>query len=120
LKGNAENTKRHERDRPQAVDEELDRLQRDTFDNPFDALMDTPEEAANMTLRSDLMRAIRREVRDWGEAQTAAAARLGVSQPRLNDLPRNRIDEFSLDALVTLACRAGLTVRLDVETPAAA
>ena len=95
-------------------------MQRDTFDNPFDALMDTPEEAANMTLRSDLMRAIRKEVHGWAEPQTAAAARLGVSQPRLNDLLRGRINKFSLDALVTLASRAGLTVRLDVETPAAA
>ncbi len=94
--------------------------QRDTFDNPFVALMDTAEEAANMTLRSDLMRAIRQQVQGWAEPQTTAAARLGVSQPRLNDLLRNRINKFSLDALVTLASRAGLTVRLDVETPAAA
>jgi len=95
-------------------------MERDAFDNPFDALMDTPEEAANMTLRSDLMRAIRKQVQSWGGAQTVSAAPLGVSQPRLNDLLRNRINRFSLDALVTLASRAGLTVRLDVETPAAA
>jgi predicted XRE-type DNA-binding protein len=92
----------------------------ETFDNVFDALMETPEAAANMTLRSDLMRAIRKEVQGWAEPQTAAAKRLGVSQPRLNDLLRNRINKFSLDALVTLACRAGLTVKLDVEAPAAA
>ena len=95
-------------------------MEKQSFDNVFEALSDTPEEAANMTLRSDLMRAIRREVQAWGGPPTAAAARLGVSQPRLNDLLRNRINKFSLDALVTLACRAGLTVRLDVETPAAA
>ena len=95
-------------------------MQRDTFGNPFDALIDTPEEAANMTMRSDLMRAIRQQVQSWAEAQTAAAARLGVSQPRLNDLLRGRINKFSLDALVTLASRAGLTVRLDVEAPAVA
>jgi len=92
----------------------------ETYDNVFEALMDTPEEAANMTLRSDLMRAIRTEVQNWDGPQTAAARRLGVSQPRLNDLLRNRINKFSLDALVTLACRAGLTVKLDVEAPAAA
>ena len=80
-------------------------MERDTFDNPFDALMDTPEAAATMTLRSDLMRAIRRQVQTWGGSQTAAARRLGVSQPRLNDLLRNRINKFSLDALVTLASR---------------
>jgi predicted XRE-type DNA-binding protein len=37
----------------------------ETFGNVFEALMDTPEEAANMTLRSDLMRAIRKEVQSW-------------------------------------------------------
>jgi predicted XRE-type DNA-binding protein len=92
-------------------------LDRDTFDNPFDALMATPEEAANMTLRSDLMRAIRQRVQSWGEAQSASATRLGISQPRLNDLLRNRINKFSLDALVTLASRAGLAVRLDIGAP---
>ena len=91
-----------------------------SYENVFEALMDTPEEAANMTLRSDLMRAIRKEVQSWGGSQASSAARLGVSQPRLNDLLRNRINRFSLDALVTLASRAGLTVRLDVATPAAA
>jgi predicted XRE-type DNA-binding protein len=94
-------------------------MERETFDNVFEAL-ETPEEAANMTLRSDLMRAIRHVVQGWDLPQTAAATRLGVTQPRLNDLLRNRINKFSLDALVTLASRAGLTVRLDVGTPAAA
>jgi predicted XRE-type DNA-binding protein len=95
-------------------------MESQTFENVFDALMETPEAAANMTLRSDLMRAIRKTAETWSLSQTAAAARLGVTQPRLNDLVRNRINKFSLDALVTLASRAGLTVRLDVETPAAA
>ena len=67
-------------------------MERETFDNVFDALTDTPEQAANMTLRSDLMRAIRKEVRAWDGPQAAAAARLGVSQPRVNDLLRNRIN----------------------------
>jgi len=93
-------------------------MENQSFDNVFDALMDTPEEAANMTLRSDLMRAIRKEVQGWGGSQTASAARLGVSQPRLNDVLRNRINKFSLDALVTLACRAGLRVKLDVAAAA--
>jgi predicted XRE-type DNA-binding protein len=92
----------------------------ETFDNVFEALMETPEEAVNMTLRSDLMRAIRHEVQSWGSPQTAATARLGVSQPRLSDLLRNRINKFSLDALVTLATRAGLAVRLDIAAPEAA
>ena len=95
-------------------------MERQTFDNVFDALMDTPEEAANMTLRSDLLRAIRKVVEGWGLSQTVAAKRLGVSQPRLNDLLRNRINKFSLDALVTLSTRAGLVVKMAVTEPEAA
>ncbi len=95
-------------------------MERHTVENVFEALMDTPEEAANMTMRSDLLRAIRRVVQGWGVPQTAAAKQLGVSQPRLNDLLKNRINKFSLDALVTLGARAGLTVQLDVVAPEAA
>ncbi|HLI67634.1 MAG TPA: helix-turn-helix transcriptional regulator [Caulobacteraceae bacterium] len=92
-------------------------VERHTVDNVFEALMETPAEAANMTMRSDLLRAIRKTVQGWGLPQTAAAKRLGVSQPGLNDLLKNRINKFSLDALVTLGSRAGLTVRLDVIAP---
>jgi predicted XRE-type DNA-binding protein len=95
-------------------------MEQQSFDNVFDALADTPEEAANMAMRSDLLRAIRKVVDGWGLSQTAAAQRLGVTQPRLNDLLKNRINKFSLDALVTLAARAGLTIHLDVIAPEAA
>ena len=72
-----------------------------------------------MTLRSDVMRTIRREVQAWGQLPHAAAVCLGVSQPRLNDLLCSRIDKFGLDALVTLASKATLTVRLDIGVSAA-
>ena len=73
----------------------------------WDAIEDTPELAAIMRLRSDLMIAIEQTVDTWGLSQTRAAKRLGVSQPRLNDLLRGRIGKFSLDALVGIASRAG-------------
>ena len=92
----------------------------ETFDNVFDALMDNPAEAANMTLRSDLMRAIRKEVQSWAGSQTAAARRLGVTQPRLNDLLRNRISKFSLDVLVTIASRVGMAEQLGAPVPGGA
>jgi predicted XRE-type DNA-binding protein len=90
-----------------------------TFDNVWDALEEYPEEAASMTLRSDLMTAVRTVVESWQTTQTRAAVRLGVTQPRLNDLLRGRINRFSLDALIGLAQRAGLTVHLDIRRPAA-
>jgi predicted XRE-type DNA-binding protein len=43
---------------------------------------------------------------------------LGLTQPRLNDLMRGRIDKFSLDALVNVAGRAGLAVRLQIRNAA--
>ncbi len=89
------------------------------FDSVWDALEDTPAEAANMRLRSELMIAIREAVAGWGVTQAAAARRLEVTQPRLNDLLRGRINNFSIDALVLLAARAGLEVRVQIERAAA-
>jgi predicted XRE-type DNA-binding protein len=58
--------------------------------------------------------------RRWLElTQVEAAKRLGVTQPRMNDLLRGRIDKFSLDALMILATTAGLTVEWRVIKPAA-
>ena len=89
------------------------------FASVWDAVEDNPAEAANMRLRSKLMITIRQVVAGWGVTQAAAARRLEVTQPRLNDLLRGRINNFSLDALVVLAARAGLDVRLQVERTAA-
>ena len=89
-------------------------MERQVFDNVWDALEDTPEEAANMTMRSNLLIAIEQKVRSWKVTQAAAARRLGLTQPRLNDLLKGKIDKFSLDALIGLAIKAGLTLRLDI------
>lgn len=85
-----------------------------TFDDVFDALADSPGEAANLKARADLLEAIARRVRSWNLPQEVAARRLGVTRPRLNDLLRGKIDKFSLDALVNLANGAGLTVAITV------
>jgi predicted XRE-type DNA-binding protein len=84
------------------------------FGNVWDALEDNPAEAANLRLRSELMIAIRQAAGEWAVTQATAARRLGVTQPRLNDLLRGRIEKFSLDALTRLAVRAGLEVRIQV------
>ena len=89
-----------------------------SFDCVWDAIEDTPEESANMRLRSELLIAVEQEVRSWGLTQAKAAERLGVTQPRLNDLLRGKIAKFSLDALVDLSARAGLAVKLGVEKAA--
>jgi predicted XRE-type DNA-binding protein len=89
-----------------------------TFANVWDALEDSAEDAATMTLRSNVMIAINEQVRSWNTTQAKAARRLGITQPRLNDLLRGRINKFSLDALMTLASRAGLKIKLDVRSAA--
>lgn len=89
-------------------------MERQTFANVWDALEDSPAEAANMSLRSGLLIAIEQRVRGWKVTQAEAARRLGISQPRLNDLLRGKITNFSLDMLVKLATQAGLVVRIEV------
>jgi predicted XRE-type DNA-binding protein len=85
------------------------------FDNVWDALADTPEEALTLTMRSDLMSSIEKVVEGWKLPQGEAAKKLGISRPRLNDLLRGKMSKFSLDMLATLATRAGLKVQLSVK-----
>lgn len=94
------------------------KLKRQRFANVWDALDDTPADAANMTMRSDLLIALQRRVETWKVTQAEAARRLRITQPRLNDLLRGRIGKFSLDMLVELAGRAGLQVRLHIDKAA--
>jgi predicted XRE-type DNA-binding protein len=89
-------------------------MERQSFSNVWDALENTPAEAASMTMRSNLLIAIEQRVRSWQVTQAEAARRLGITQPRLNDLLRGRITNFSLEALINLAGQAGLKVRLDI------
>lgn len=77
------------------------------------SLVDTPEEAENLRLRSQIMRALRSSVNSWGMPQKEASARLGITQPRLNDMLKGKIDKFSLDALVNML--AGADLQIDIE-----
>jgi predicted XRE-type DNA-binding protein len=89
------------------------------FASVWDALEDSPAEAANMRLRSELMIAVQEAVAGWGLTQAQAAQRLDVTRSRLNGLLRGRMSKFSLDALVVLADRAGLSVTVQIERTAA-
>jgi predicted XRE-type DNA-binding protein len=89
------------------------------FDSVWDAIEPNKMEAANMKARADLMIAIQETVKGWHETQVVSAKRLGLTQPRLNDLLRGRIEKFSIDALLNHASLAGISVRLEVERPAA-
>ncbi|KPA89896.1 helix-turn-helix domain-containing protein [Pseudomonas asplenii] len=89
-----------------------DHVHIERFSSVWDALEETPREAANMRLRSRLMLELIRSISAWELSQKAAAKRLGISQPRLNDLLNGKIDKFSLDALVNLSEPAQLDVDL--------
>lgn len=86
-----------------------------TFASVWDAIADTPAEAANLKLRSELMDQIAAIVAEQGWSQNEAAMRCGVTQPRMNDLLRGRISRFSLDALVNIAAVLGLRVQVRLE-----
>jgi predicted XRE-type DNA-binding protein len=82
-----------------------------TYASVWDALADTPEQAANLQARADLMRQIAELIQAEGWKQVEAAERCGVTQPRINDLLRGRVSRFSLDALVNIATALGRGAR---------
>ena len=80
--------------------------------NVFADLGFPPEEVAVLTLRAELMVALRKLIASRGWTQAQAAQVLGVTQSRVSDLVRGKHEKFSLDMLVTFAARAGRTVKL--------
>lgn len=71
-----------------------------------------PEEAAHLLIRTDLMLQIERVLKERGLTQAKAAKLLGVTQPRVSDLVRGRVDLFSIDTLVDILARLGVSVTL--------
>ena len=86
-----------------------------SFESVWDAIADTPEEAANLRVRSELMDKITALIEQKGWTQAEAARQSGVTQPRMNDLLRGRISRFSLDALVNVAASLGRRVHVELE-----
>ena len=84
------------------------------FTSVWDAIEDTPEAAENMKLRSTLMTAIKQHIARAELSQAAAAKQFGVTQPRISDLMRGKINLFGIDALVNMAAAAGLHVEIRV------
>ena len=84
------------------------------FDNVWDAIEDTPAQAENMKLRSTLIMALKDHIARTGLSQSEAAKLLGVTQPRISDLMRGKIDLFSIDTLISMLTRAGMRVELRI------
>jgi predicted XRE-type DNA-binding protein len=80
--------------------------------NVFRDLGFGPEEAENLRIRAELMVALSQVIESRGLTQVAAAKLLGVSQPRVSDLVRGKIDRFSVDTLIEMLGAAGVEVRV--------
>ncbi len=88
------------------------------FASVWDAIEDTPGAAAHMKARSELMMAIAEHVRKNGLTQAEAARLFGVTQPRVSDLVRGKIELFSIDTLVQMLASAGLRVEMKLRKAA--
>jgi len=93
-------------------------MSKQRFKSVWDAIENTPGEAANMKARAELMRAITEHVRSSGMTQAEAAKTLGVTQPRISDLMRGKVDVFSIDTLVNMLAAA--EIRLEMRLKKAA
>lgn len=82
------------------------------YTSVFDAIMDTPHQAANLKMRSELMYHIQQKVKKMNGSQAEIAKQCGISQPRLNDLLTGKISKFSLDALVNINANLGYSMRI--------
>ena len=86
-------------------------------ENLFEDLGFGPEEAENLRIRAALMVAVREIVEDRGLTQTEAAKLFQTSQPRVSDVMRGKIDEFTIDSLVNMLSRAGVRIEVRLEAP---
>lgn len=69
-----------------------------------------PHQAAVMLLRCEVAEKLRRWIEKEGFSQAEAAARLGIAQPRVSEIVRNKVEKFSLDYLVGLCAKAGIPI----------
>ena len=88
------------------------------YESVRDAIEGTRRAAASLKARSQLMIELSELIERSGWTQRDAAARFGVTQPRISDLTRGRIDRFSLDTLVDMAAAGGLKPRITVKRAA--
>jgi len=94
-------------------------IDKQRFASVWDAIEDTPQQAASMRARSELMMSLTEVIRERGMTQADAAALFGVTQPRMSDLMRGKISLFSLDTLIDMAATAGMSPTVKVSKPKA-
>jgi predicted XRE-type DNA-binding protein len=80
--------------------------------NVFRDLGFPPDEAEHLRIRSELLMQLQKAIRSQGLKQVEAAKLLDVTQPRVSDLMRGRLDLFSVDTLIDMLARLGIRVRV--------
>ncbi len=88
------------------------------YRNVFDAIEDDSVIAENLRIRSEMMLKLRKFIKKDGLTQKEAAKRLHVTQPRISDLVRGKIDLFTIDMLVNMLSHAGMHVEFVTEQAA--
>ena len=89
------------------------------FASVWDAIEDKPQEAASLKARSTLMMELSAVIQQRAMTQSDAAALFGVTQPRVSDLMRGKVNLFSLDTLIDMAATAGMSPTVKVSKPKA-
>jgi predicted XRE-type DNA-binding protein len=87
--------------------------------NVFEDLGFKPAQAANLKIRADLMLDLRRHIQKSGWTQAQAAEFFGETQPRISNLLKGEISRFSVDKLIVMLARAGITVQVETKQRAA-
>ncbi len=92
---------------------------RQRFESVWDAIEDTPQQAASMRSRAELLMALQAWAKQSGKTQAEAARLFSITQPRMSDLMRGKINLFSLETLMDMATAAGLEPRITIKKPRA-
>lgn len=87
-------------------------MSKERFTSVWDAIEDTPREAASMKVRSELLITLQETLRRKKLTQVQAAKLLGVTQPRVSDLMRGKIELFSMEMLIDMLTQVGFHVKV--------
>lgn len=88
------------------------------YKNVFEALEDDPAVADNLRLRAEMMNKLHNYIEQQGITQEEAGRLMGITQPRVSDLVRGKVDRFTIDMLVNMLARVGIHVELVIKQAA--
>ncbi|UTW01188.1 XRE family transcriptional regulator [Marinomonas rhizomae] len=81
------------------------------YTNIFDAITDDPAESADLEFRADMMLVLKNYFQSKNWTQSDIMAKLEISQPRVSELSRGKVDKFSSDKLIGFLAKIGYTIK---------